>query len=129
MILILFQKIKNNKKSFKFFKRKKNSLTIKNKILKLANLDERLFQEIKHKEDKVGKYYLSVKDVKKTIRKFRSYTIASIASSTRNPDLYGYYIKVNKRIKKIQTRFNGFNCSHYLVTGGKLIFYVMKKIM
>ena len=48
-----------------FKNNKKIPLTIKNKILKLANLDERLFQEIKHKEDKVGKYYLSVKDVKK----------------------------------------------------------------
>lgn len=120
------KKIKISKqKIINFFKSNSKNSTIKNKILKLANLDERLFQEIKHKEDKVGKYYLSVNDVKKTVRKFKSYTIASIASSTRNPDLFGYYIKVNKKVSnKIKLDLMDSNCSHYLVTGGTLIFYV-----
>ena len=121
-------KIKKTRLLNLFKSNTKIPLAIKNKILKLANLDKRLFQEIKHKEDKVGKYYLTVKDVKKTIRKFKSYKIASIASSTRNPDLYGYYIKVNKRINRNpKLDLMDSNCSHYLVTGGKLIFYVNEK--
>ncbi len=125
----LSKKIKLSKKKLKsFFNDNSNfPLSIKNKLFKLANLDKRLFQEVIHKEDKIGKYYLSVKDVTKTIRKFKSYKIASIASSTRNPDLYGYFIKVNKKIiNNPKLDLMDSNCSHYLVTNGELIFFVIE---
>ena len=80
-----------------YFKNKDN-LTQKqfHKLCNFADLDPRLFSELKHKEDGVGKLYVSHKDSIKTIRKFKSYTIASIVSSTRFQDLHGYYMKVDK---------------------------------
>jgi len=98
------------------------------KICSFAALDPRLFIEIKHKEDPVGKLYVSHKESIKTIRKFKSYTIASIVSSTRFQDLHGYYIKVNKKErKKIKFDLLDSACSHYLVTGGNLIFFHKEK--
>lgn len=97
------------------------------KLCNFANLDPRLFLEIKHKEDQIGKLYFSHKDSVKTIRKFKSYTIASIVSSTRNQDLHGYYMKVKKKEKqKIKFDLLDSTCSHYLVTNGNLIFYYKK---
>jgi len=94
------------------------------KICKFADLDPRLFLEIKHKEDGVGKLYMSYNESLKTIRKFKSYTIASIVSSTRFPDLHGYYMKVEKNNKnKINLDLLDSACSHYLVTSGKLTFF------
>jgi len=112
----------------KYFKNIEN-LTAKQfkKICSFAGLDPRLFAEMKHKEDGVGKLYISHKESIKTIRKFKSYTIASIVSSTRFQDLHGYYMKVNKKEKKnIKLDLLDSACSHYLVTGGNLIFYHKK---
>ncbi len=109
----------------KYFKNS-GSLTVKEfeKICIFANLDSRLFTEMKHKEDNVGKLYVSHKESIKTIRKFKSYTIASIVSSTRFQDLYGYYMKVAKKEKnKIKFDLLDSACSHYLVTGGNLTCY------
>jgi hypothetical protein len=97
------------------------------KICNFADLDPRLFTEVKHKEDDIGKLYISHKESIKTIRKFKSYTIASIVSSTRFQDLHGYYMRVNKKEnKKIKLDLLDSACSHYLVTGGKLNFYHKK---
>ena len=97
------------------------------KICSFADLDPRLFSEMKHKEDNVGKLYISHKDSIKTIRKFKSYTIASIVSTTRFQDLHGYYMKVSKK-EKGSVKFDLLDsaCSHYLVTGGDLVFYHKK---
>ena len=111
-----------------YFKNKDN-LTQKqfHKLCNFADLDPRLFSELKHKEDGVGKLYVSHKDSIKTIRKFKSYTIASIVSSTRFQDLHGYYMKVDK-IEKNNVKLDLLDsaCSHYLVTGGNLSFYYKK---
>jgi hypothetical protein len=117
----------NNLKNF--FKEKcELTKSQKKKIFNLASLDERLYHEIKHKEDKVGKLYFSVSDVKKTIRKYKSYTIASIASSTRNPDLYGYFMSIKKKnTKSPKLDLQDSNCSHYLVTRGNLFFFILDK--
>jgi hypothetical protein len=76
-------------------------------------------------EDKIGKTFLSYKESFKTIRKYKSYTIASMASSERYVDLYGYFMKVsnNRRVKDLS---NYASC-HYLVTGGKLILNIDNK--
>ncbi len=116
-------------KLHKYFKNLDN-LTNKQfkKLCSFAHLDQRLFIEVKHKEDQVGKLYVSHKESIKTIRKFKSYTIASIVSSTRFQDLHGYYMKVNKKEKKkIKLDLLDSACSHYLVTGGNLIFFHKKK--
>ena len=39
---------------------------------------------------------MSYKKSEKTIRKFKSYVVASMASTSRYPDLYGLFIKVKK---------------------------------
>ncbi len=112
----------------KYFKNKTNlSKKQFEKICSFADLDPRLFMDIKHKEDGVGKLYISHKDSIKTIRKFKSYTIASIVSSTRLQDLHGYYMKVNKKEKKnVKLDLLDSACSHYLVTGGEVNFYYKK---
>ncbi len=117
-------------KSLKNFFNNSSNLTKKqfNKLCLFTDLDPRLFTELKHKEDGVGKLYNTYKDSLKTIRKFKSYTIASIASSTRFQDLHGYYIKVRKKlIKKLKLDLLDSVCSHYLVTGGELNFYYKVK--
>ena len=94
---ISLSKLKN------YFRNKENLSTKQfEKICNFAELDSRLFKEVKHKEDAVGKLYISHKESIKTIRKFKSYTIASIVSSTRFQDLHGYYMKVDKKEKKIK---------------------------
>ena len=50
-------------------------------------------------EDGIGKSYLSFKKSFKTIRKFKSYAIASMASSERYPDLIGNFVKVSNNKK------------------------------
>jgi 2-hydroxyethylphosphonate dioxygenase len=117
-------------KSLKNFFNNSSNLTKKqfNKLCLFTDLDPRLFIELKHKEDGVGKLYNTYKDSLKTIRKFKSYTIASIVSSTRFQDLHGYYIKVRKKlIKKLKLDLLDSVCSHYLVTGGELNFYYKVK--
>ena len=76
-------------------------------------------------EDAIGKTYLSYKDSFKTIRKYKSYTIASMASSERYMDLFGYFIKVSKN-KKIKD-LSDYASSHYLVTNGNFYFNVDNK--
>ena len=72
----------------------------------------------KYKEDKIGKYYYDSKDSIKTIRKFKSYEVASIASSNRAQDLSGYFLKKVKNKKNKVLDLFDTNCSHYLVTKG-----------
>ena len=83
-----------------------------------------MFLDKTHKEDSVGKLYFDYKESLKTIRKFKSYTVSSLASSKRFPDLSGYFLKIdNLNRKKIIDIFDS-KCSHYLVTGGKMKFYI-----
>ena len=78
----------------------------------------------KQKEDKVGKLYFDYKESIKTIRKFKSYKVASIANSKRFPDLSGYFMKVkNKKSAFLKDLFDS-KCSHYFVTGGKLKIHI-----
>lgn len=96
------------------------------KTCKFLKIDVNFFAEKKYtSEDKIGKTYLSFKDSFKTIRKFKSYTIASMASSERYTDLFGYFIKVSKN-KKIKDLCD-YASSHYLVTGGNFYFNIDNK--
>ena len=69
----------------------------------------------------MGKNYFSYKDSLKTERKFKSYKVASMASSKRFQDLSGYFVKVYKK-KKVYDLMDSV-CSHYLVTGGNVSFH------
>ena len=76
------------------------------------------------KEDSIGKLYYDYKDSLKTKRSFKSYEVASIANSPRFPDLFGYFIKVKNQLKKQILDLMDTNCSHYLVSNGKIKFHV-----
>lgn len=108
-----------------FFNNKKNKYDQKilKKICKVIGCDYNLFQDKFFKEDSVGKLYFDYTDSIKSKRKFKSYTIASIASSNRYPDLSGYFMKINNKKKNVIDLFDS-KCSHYYVTGGEVIFNI-----
>ena len=115
-------KIKN------FFNNKKNKFDLKilKEICKVIGSDYRLFQDKFFKEDSVGKLYYDYTDSVKSIRKFKSYTVASIANSKRYPDLSGYFMKVKSNKKNVLDLFDS-KCSHYYITGGKITFNIKIK--
>lgn len=89
------------------------------KTCKILKIDNSLFEKKNYtSEDKIGKTYLSFKESFKTIRKYKSYKIASMASSERYPDLFGCFIKVSSK-KKIKDLCY-YAASHYIVTDGEL---------
>ena len=96
------------------------------KTCRLLKINPDLFNNIQYtSEDSIGKTYLSYKDSFKTIRKYKSYTIASMASSERYSDLFGYFIKVSgsKKVKDLCD----FASSHYLITDGEFNFNIDNK--
>ena len=117
------KKIKLPTKKIKNYLNKINSSLEKKyiiKICKIINSDSNLFLDRKHNEDSVGKLYFDYKDSIKSIRKFKSYKVASIANSKRLPDLSGYFMKVlNKRNIFLDDLFDS-KCSHYFITKGAM---------
>ena len=117
------KKIKLPSKKIKDYLNKINSSLEKKyiiKICKIINSDSNLFLDRKHKEDSVGKLYFDYKDSIKSIRKFKSYKVASIANSKRLPDLSGYFMKVlNKKDIFLDDLFDS-KCSHYFITKGAM---------
>ncbi len=120
------KKINVSLKQIKEFFHNKNK-NLSNKILKdicnYINSDINLFLETKFNEDSVGKLYFDYKKSIKTIRAFKSYSVASIANSKRFPDLSGYFMKVSNKISKIYDLFDS-KCCHYFVTGGNFKFHL-----
>ena len=103
-----------------------NNKRLLNITCKILKIDPQLFHKKKYtSEDKIGKTYLSFEESFKTIRKFKSYYIASMASSERYMDMFGCFIKVyqKKRIKDL----SDFASSHYLVTSGKMFLNIDNK--
>ncbi len=126
----IHKKTKINKKKLEnYFKDHKANLNLKEitKICDIINSNPSDYIDKKFKEDPVGKYYFDYKDSIKTIRHFKSYEVASIACSARDPDLSGYFVKVENRTKKIVTDIVDSNCSHYLVTKGNVKFFSKDK--
>lgn len=96
------------------------------KVCSFLRLDLSIFYNNKNlDEDKIGKTYLSYEDSFKTIRKFKSYLMASMAFSHRYPDLFGCFIKVSN--KKNLLDLSNYAASHYLVTSGNLKFNIRNK--
>jgi len=114
------------KKIKSFLDGKKNSLEKKyiKKICSIINSDPNLFIDKNHKEDSVGKLYFDYKDSIKTIRKFKSYKVASIANSKRFPDLSGYFLKVYNLKNIFLNDLFDSKCCHYFVTGGKMKIHI-----
>ena len=118
----------NKKKLENYFKNNKKKLSFAeiSKICSLIDSNPADYLDKKFKQDSVGKHYFDYKDSIKTIRKFKSYKVASIASSARAPDLTGYFLKVQNKTKKNITDIIDNNCSHYLVTKGSLNFFAIE---
>ena len=119
----LSQKIKVKVKTLEQILNNKSVLI---KTCRLLKINPDLFNNIQYtSEDSIGKTYLSYKDSFKTIRKYKSYTIASMASSERYSDLFGYFIKVSgsKKVKDLCD----FASSHYLITDGEFNFNIDNK--
>jgi hypothetical protein len=95
------------------------------KICKIIGSDYSLYLKKKYDEDKIGRNYSNVDQTIKTIRKFKSYMVASIAYNSRFPDLFGYFLKVKNKKNKI-IDLEDSNCSHYLCTKGIINFSVME---
>ena len=70
------------KKFKKYFKNKKYKLSksVLKKICNILNSDSSIYEDKQFKEDRIGKYYYDYMDSIKTIRKFKSYKVASIAN-------------------------------------------------
>jgi 2-hydroxyethylphosphonate dioxygenase len=117
------------KKINDYFKNTKKTIEKKYiiKLCKLINSDPNLFIDKTHKEDSVGKLYFDYKDSIKTIRKFKSYKVASIVNSKRFPDLSGYFIKVKNLKKNFLIDLFDSKCSHYFATRGKMKIYIKEK--
>jgi len=119
-INVPYEKVKN------FFKNQTNTLEKKYiiKLCKFINSDPTLFLDRNFKEDTVGKSYLDYKDSLKTIRKYKSYKVASIANSIRFPDLSGFFMKVSNLKKSYINDLFDSKCSHYFVTGGDIKIHI-----
>jgi len=102
-----------------------NNKKILIKTCRLLSVDPLLFYKKTYTEDKIGKSFLSYRGSFKTIRKYKSYDVASMASTARYPDLYGLFIKISK--SKIIKDLLDYACSHYLITNGDLNFYINNK--
>ena len=105
-------------------KKEKQIKSIK-KICDFLNVDYELFLDKNFKADPVGKNYMTYNQSIKTIRKFKSYYVASMASSLRYPDLYGLYFKIvnNKKVLDLID----YASIHYYVTEGRISFYTKNK--
>ena len=96
------------------------------KTCRLLKISPSLFDKKTYKsEDIIGKTYLSYKQSFKTIRKYKSYTVASMASSERYTDLFGLFIKVSNK-KKLKD-LSDYASSHYLVTSGNFYLNIDNK--
>ncbi|MDA9136517.1 hypothetical protein N9J29_00135 [Candidatus Pelagibacter sp.] len=99
---------------------------ILSKTCKFLKIDPNLLDKKNYSsEDTIGKTYLPYKESFKTIRKYKSYTIASMASSERYTDLFGYFIKVSKK-KKVKD-LSDYASSHYLITSGNFYLNIDNK--
>ena len=113
------------------FKITNTSQIIKNKEIllktcKFLKIDPNLLDKKNYSsEDAIGKTYLSYKESFKTIRKYKSYTIASMASSERYTDMFGYFIKVSNK-NKVKD-LSDYASSHYLITSGNFYLNIDNK--
>ncbi len=83
--------------------------------------DHRHFLPAPERHDALGKTYCSIDASGRSARRFRSYTVASMASSPRLPDLVGIFIRVEKSpAGEAELDLADDGDSHVLVTGGEL---------
>lgn len=73
------------------------------------------------RHDEVGKTCCSIEDSRATVRRFRSYTVASMASAPHLPDLVGSYMRIDKPAEpSAELDLCESGESHYMVVQGDL---------
>lgn len=92
------------------------------KIALLLGCDYRLLMQNVENADRVGRSWCGIQDSRDSIRRFKSYTVASMSVSPRYPDLMGLFLKVNRPETKSDLDIMDHSVTHYMVTGGSLIF-------
>ena len=92
------------------------------KIALLLGCDVRLFMPNVDNTDRVGRSWCSFQDSRASIRKFKSYTVASMSVSPQYPDLIGLFVKVDKAESDDALDLMEHSVTHYMVTGGELVF-------
>jgi 2-hydroxyethylphosphonate dioxygenase len=83
-------------------------------------VDYRLLIPPAHRYDGSGKTCCSVVDSIATVRPFKSYTIASMASAPQLPDLVGMFVDVDKPFGDGIMDLMDHGANHYVVTRGQL---------
>jgi transcriptional regulator with XRE-family HTH domain len=90
-------------------------------LARALGLDHRLLLAPEHPEDALGRSVLSVKESKLTVRRFRSYVVASLAAAANLPDIVGLFMRVQTPTaagEDLDLQEQGE--THYLVTSGRL---------
>jgi 2-hydroxyethylphosphonate dioxygenase len=90
-------------------------------ICSVTKSDSRMFCNNSPLVDKLGKVHLTAIDSSRSVRKFSSYDVASVASCSSLPDLAGVFMLVSKSSNKDFDIYLHQN-AHYLVTDGNLRF-------
>jgi hypothetical protein len=83
-------------------------------------VDYRLFLPAAQNWDGVGKTYCSVADSMASVRRYESYTVASMASAPTESDLVGLFMRVDKSSCDDDLDLVDPGPSHYLTTQGRL---------
>ena len=82
--------------------------------------DYRLFIEPSHRNDALGKTWQSIEASRGSSRPFRGYSVASMATSTRHPDLVGLFLRVSRAIETELLDLEECGHSFYFVSCGDL---------
>ncbi len=82
--------------------------------------DYRVILPAPHKRDAVGKTFCSIEQSRQTMREFKRYVVASMASAPHLPDLVGLFMRVPPRPGEPELDLTGHSETHYLVGSGGL---------
>jgi len=91
-------------------------------IGRCLGVDYRLLMAPVFVHDSVGKTWCSYKDSVRSIRPYKSYTVASMSAAPQHTDLMGLFMKVDNDAGATPIDLLDHSCSHYLVTGGDMVF-------
>lgn len=92
-------------------------------IGKTLSFDYRILLRPATNHDPVGKTLCTVRESRASIRRFKSYTVASMSLSPSLPDLTGLFIKVAKPSPDKELDLSDHGASQYYVTSGSMTFH------
>jgi len=89
---------------------------------RILAMDYRLLLKPITNHDPVGKTLCTIAESRASIRRFKSYTVASMSAAPSLPDLTGLFMKVDTSATERALDLNDHSASHYYTTGGAMIF-------